>query len=42
LFSSNPANVRSMGKRAKQKVADYSVENVVKGCIEAIKFVCKN
>ena len=42
LFSSNPANVRSMGKRAKQKVADYSVENVVKGCIEAIKFFCKN
>ena len=41
LFASKPAHVRSMGKRAKQKVADYSVENVVKGCIEAIKFVCK-
>ena len=39
---SNPAKMRSMGKCAKQKVADYSVENAVKGCIEAIKFVCKN
>jgi len=41
-FSSNPVKVRSTGKRAKRKVADYSVENVVKGCINAIKFVCKN
>ena len=39
---SNPAKMRSMGNCAKQKVADYSFENAVKGCIEAIKFVCKN
>jgi glycosyltransferase involved in cell wall biosynthesis len=40
-FASKSERVRSMGKRAKQKVADYSVENVVKGCIEAIKYVCQ-
>ncbi len=41
-FASKSEQVRSMGRRAKQKVADYSVENVVKGCIKAIKFVCRS
>ncbi len=41
-FVSKSEHVRLMGEYAKQKVADYCVENVVKGCIDAIKFVCKN
>ena len=38
-FALNPAKVRMMGKQAKQTVTDYSVANVVEGCIEAIKYV---
>lgn len=40
-FASGPLKVRSMGESAKQTVANYSVSNVVEGCIKAIKYVCR-
>jgi glycosyltransferase involved in cell wall biosynthesis len=41
-FVQNPAKAKAMGKQANKLIQKYSVEEVVKGTIDAIKYVCMN
>jgi glycosyltransferase involved in cell wall biosynthesis len=41
-FASEPERSRAMGHQAKNLVARYSIEEVVKGTVDAIKYVCSN
>jgi glycosyltransferase involved in cell wall biosynthesis len=41
-FASEPDRTRAMGEQAKRLVARYSINEVVKGTVDAIKYVCSN
>ena len=39
-FAQNPEKTKAMGEQAKKLIQKYSVEEVVKGTVDAIKYVC--
>lgn len=40
LFAKNPEKTKTMGKQAEELIRKYSVEEVVRGTMNAIKYVC--
>jgi glycosyltransferase involved in cell wall biosynthesis len=40
-FAQNPDKTKAMGEQAKKLIKKYSIEEVVKGTIDAIKYVCR-
>ena len=41
LFAKNPEKTKTMGEQAEKLIRKYSVEEVVKGTIDAIRYVCR-
>jgi glycosyltransferase involved in cell wall biosynthesis len=41
LFAKNPKKTKAMGERSEKLIRKYSVEEVVKGTMDAIKYVCR-